>query len=252
MRNIQLSMLSTLVNMQSNAFSCIQLPANFGQHSWEEINSLYEESILDLPRSLVHAVSIGEFSQANPPMMHPQPARPIIPNTWQGKVGGPRICAFLHDRLVYLALLITEVIDIQNLLHLALGGFDAEEINIYHAVGLDFSDLSRPLNPLAAYFLRALVRMRMSDVEYRLVSKDIEQILETIAHVHRGLLAPAVRMSSRDQDELLTQLRAWESVYLDIQVKWHELCSGFYESTIFHRDQQRRREFKKWQNGHRA
>lgn len=249
---VQFSKPSKLVNMQSNAFACIQLPANFGQHSWKEINSLYEESILDLPRPLVDAVSIGEFSQANPPMMYALPARPIIPNNLQGKEGGPRICAFLHDRLYYLTALISEVTEIQNLLHQALGGFDTEEHDPCHAAGLNLSDPSRQLNPLAAYLLRALIRMRMSDVEYKLVSNDIQQILEDIAHVERGLLAPAVRMSSTDQDELLTQLKAWESAFLDVDVKWHELCSGFSENTIFYRDQQRRREFKKWQNGYRV
>lgn len=237
-----------LVNMQSNAFKYIQLPANFGQHSGEQINSLYEESILDLPRSLVEQVSIGNFSQVNPPMARPLPARPVIPNTWQGKEGGPRICAYLHDRLFYLRSLIDEVHQIQDLLHQALGGFDTEEIDPCYVAGLDLSDPSLPLNPTAAYLLRALVRMRMSDVEYQLASNDVERILEAAAHIHRGLLAPAVLMSSRGKAELETQYRAWESVYLDIHIKWHELCSGFSERTIFYRDQQRRREFKNWQN----
>ncbi|KAG6361858.1 hypothetical protein INS49_010087 [Diaporthe citri] len=171
MSNVRLSQASMLVNMQSNAFKYIQLPANFGQHSWEEIHTRYEQSILDLPPSLVNQVSVGEFSQVNPPMTDPLPARPIISNTVQD-----------------------EVHNIQNLLHEALGGFDTEEIDPCHAAGLNLSlsDPSRELNPLAAYLLRALIRMRMSDVEYNLVSKDIEQMLEAAARIHRGLLAPAV------------------------------------------------------------
>lgn len=251
MTNLPLTLPSTLVNMQSKTFACIQLPANFGQHSGEQINSLYEEAIIDLPRPLVNEVSIGSFSQVNPPMVNLLPARPVIPNTARGKEGGPRICALLHDRLFYLTSLIEEVHQVQNLLHQALGGYDTEEYDPCHAVGLDLSGATRELNPLAAYFLRALIRMRMSAVEYNLVSNDIKTILEAAAHVHRGLLAPAVQMSPTDMDELQTQYMAWECLYLEIHMKWHELCSGFTEHTIFFQDQQRRRQFKRWQSGFR-
>lgn len=252
MSNPQLSMPSTLVNMQSRAFRCVELPANFGQYSFQEINAHYEQCILDLPRTLVNEVSYGEFSQVNPPIVSPLPARPVMPNTSQGVEGGPRICALLHDRMVYLKSLIAEIYRLQDLLHEAMGGFDTEDVDPCEAVGLNLADPSHPLNPLAAYFLRALVRMRMASVDYEIVKHDIETILETIAQINRGLLAPGVRMSRREKAELEMQYRAWESVHIDIQLEWFKLCNGLSTRSIFHRDLQRRREFKQWQNGYRV
>ena len=239
---------STSVDMKCKVFAAIRLPDNYGQYSWEQINFQYEQSILDLPRTLLDEASNGQFSQVNPPMVSALPARPVVPNTSEGTGGGARICAVLHDRLVYLKSLIGEVRQILELLHLALGGFDTDEYDPCMMVGLDFSDPSQPMNPLAAYFLRALVRMRMAHVDFELVSQDVERVLEAIAHVQRGLLAPAVSLSPSGMVELETQYRAWESVYLDIKIKWFEFNSGLSERTMFFRDQQRRRKFKQWQS----
>lgn len=252
MSNPLFSMPSTVVNMQSRAFRCVELPANFGQYSFQEIIAHYEQSILDLPRTLINEVSYGEFSQVNPPMVSGHPARPVMPNTSQGLEGGPRICALLHDRMVYLKLLIAEIHQLQDLLHEAMGGFDTEDIDPCEAVGLNLADPTHPLNPLSAYFLRTLVRMRMASVDYQIVKNDIETILDTIARINRGLLAPAVRMSRREQPELEMQYRAWESVHIDIQMEWFMLCNGLSTRNIFHRDLERRREFKQWQNGYRV
>lgn len=243
-----MSMPSTLVDMKCEVFAAIQLPANFGQYSSQELTGLYEQAIIDLPRPLVDEVSTGKFSQVNPPMVSPLPARPAIPNTSQGAGGGARICAVLHDRLVYLRSLVEEVRQILELLHQALGGFDTDAHDPCQAVGLNLSDPSKPLNPLAAYLLRALIRMRMADVDFELVSKDVEKVLEAIVQVQRGLVAPAVSLTPAGMVELETQYRAWESVYLDIRFEWFEFSSGLSERTIFFRDQQRRQQFRQWQS----
>lgn len=252
MSNPQLSMSSTLVNLRSKAFRCVELPANFGQYSFQEINAHYEQSILDLPRPLVNEVSYGKFSQVNPPIVSSLPARPVMPNTSQGLEGGPRICALLHDRMVYIKSLIAEIYHLQDLLHEAMGGFDTEDIDPCDTVGLNLADPSQQLNPLAAYFLRALVRMRMSAVDFQIVTNDIETILGTIAQINRGLLVPGVRMSRREKAELEMQYRAWEAVHMDIQLEWFTMCNGLSSRNIFHRDLKRRREFKQWQNGYRV
>lgn len=240
---------STLVNMQSRAFACIQLPANFGHYSWQEVNAHYEQAIMDLPRPLVRQVSTGFFSHVNPPLVSALPARPVTRSTFHGLVGGPRVCAFLHDQMSYLKALISEINHIQELLHEALGGFDTEDEDPCHAVGLDFSDPTRELNPLSAYLVRALVRMRMAHTDYELVKSTVEKVLEALAQVNRGLHAPAVRMSNNHKAELEVQLRAWESVLCEIQLEWFTLCNGLSPKNIFFRDLQRRRQFKQWQNG---
>lgn len=239
-----------LLNMRSfDVFRCVQLPDNTGQHSWAEMLSFYNHEMIDLPTLLVEAVSTGQFSEVNPSGAGPFPARPTMPNTAQGTVGGARVCALLQDRLLYLKSLIAEVRNIMDLLHLALGGFDTEEYDPAAVVGLNLADASPQLNPWSAYLLRALVRMRIADVDFRVVSRDVESILQRATDVHRGVLVPAVPMTPNDMSELAHQYRAWESIYLEIDVEWFGLCSGIGERTIFYRDQQRRRQFTQWRNG---
>lgn len=171
-----------------------------------------------------------------------------MPNTSQGARGGRHIYALLHDRMHYMILLTQEICQIQELLHEAMGGYDDEQHDLHTVMGLDFSAPPQSLNIGAAYLLRAIVRMRIAHCDYQIVLADVNKILETIAQVHRGLLAPAVHMSANDMAEVLTQLRAWESVYLDIQVEWFKLCEGFTERKMFYRTMQRRRAFKEFQS----
>lgn len=241
---------STLVNMQSKAFACIQLTDNAGQYSLEEVIAQYEQAILDLPRPLVSRATTGRFSWVNPPLVSALPARPVMRHTSRGLVGGPRVCAFLNDQMSHLKALISEIDHIQALLHEALGGFDTEELDLFALIGLNLSDHSQELNPLSAYFIRALVRMRMSQVDYELVKSNIEAVLGMLAHVNRGLLDPAVHMSPNDKAELEEQLRAWESVLCEIELEWFKLCTGLSPRNIFYRDLQRRKQFKQWQNGY--
>lgn len=234
---------SMLVNMNSNVFACIQLPNNFGHVSSEDLTGKYEEALIDLSRAHVNAVTVGPLGNASPPNAAPLPPRPIMPNNSAGQRGARQVCAFLNDRLLYLKMLIEEINQLQEILHPELGGFDTEEINIYHLVGFD-SSLPPRLNPLAAYFLRAVVRWRMSQVDFQITSHLIEEVLGAIDQVRRGIRAPADG-SRIDANELSTQLKAWQSLYLEINLGFFALSSGFTERTLFYRDQQGLREFKR-------
>lgn len=241
----QASAQSMLVNMNSNVFSCIQLPENFGHVSLEDLTGRYEEALIDLSRAHVNAVTVGPLGNVSPTNAAPFPPRPIMPNNSAGQRGARQVCAFLHDHLLYLKMLIEEINQLQEILHPELGGFDTEEIDIYHLVGFD-SSLPPRLNPLAAYFLRAVVRWRMSQVDFQITSHFIEEVFEVIDQVRRGIRAPAVVDASRiDANELSTQLKAWQSLYLEINLDFFALSSGFTKRTLFYRDQQGLREFKR-------
>lgn len=236
-----------LINMNSNVFACIQLPDNFGHVSQEDLTCRYEEALIDLSRAHVNAVTVGLQGNVSPPNAKPFPPRPIMRNNSAGLRGARQVCAFLHDRLLYLRMLISEINQLQDILHPELGGLDTEEINIYQLVGFDSSLPSR-LNPLAAYFLRAVVRWRMSQVDFKITSHQIEEVFDMIRQVRRGVTAPAVVDVSRiDANELSTQHGAWESLYLEISLEFFALSSGFSDRTLFYRDQQGLREFKRKQ-----
>lgn len=234
-----------LINMHSKAFACIQLPPDFGNIAWEDLVTRYQEACINLPRAHVDSATIGPHSRDQPPFTEQLPDRPTRPNTSAGLRGARQVCAFLHDQLMYLKVLIEEIHDIQDKLGHALGGFDTDEIDTHKIAGFGDSSLPPQMTPLAAYYLRAMIRFRMAQVDFEFVSNLVEQVFEAIGQVLRGTMAPAVAMSRNDVDELSTQHGAWESVYLEINLDFFELSSGFSENTLFYKDQQTLREFKR-------
>ncbi|KAJ0119634.1 hypothetical protein J7T55_013837 [Diaporthe amygdali] len=239
---------SMLVDLDSLAFAGIKLPTNFAQHSADKINSSYERAVSDLPRYLLDAVCIGAYKDANPGGVPPLFPRPQMPNTAQGAEGGAKISAVLYDRIVFLGQLIQEVRLISENVHNALGGLDLNEFDLEELVGLDLEQPTDFMTPLAAYFLRSLIRLRMAHTDFQRVAQDFESVLEIIAEVYEGCIDPDKPMAHIDIVELETQLRAWESAFSEINIAWFGLWNDS-NSTVLFWDQRRRLEYKKSHSG---
>ncbi|KAG8169259.1 hypothetical protein KVR01_000004 [Diaporthe batatas] len=210
----------TLINIHSKVYGCIRLPANFGNISEEELFEKYQAACMNIPRDLG--------------------PRPIRANNSTGRQGAERVAQFLNDQLVYLEALILEIHSLQEKLAAVLGGFHTDEINTYELAGFP-TDISLPirLNPVAAYYIRVLARFRLAQVDFSFVSESVETILEAFGRVYRGEHNPVMAMSRRDLDDLATQWRACESVYLAIDLEYFKLNNGAYENnTLFYKDQE--------------
>jgi hypothetical protein len=237
-----------LINLRSNVFEVITLPNGFGMIGPEELAAEYNWACMNLPPAYIDAATHGPYSHELPWGTQPLPPRPVRPDTTGQLRGGQYVCAFLHDQIVFLKAIIEEIYQIQDRLSIVLGGFDTDEIDTYELVGLGAPlPLPPQLNPTSAYYLRAMVRFRLAMVDFKLVSRVVESVLGTIDQVIRGVLAPAVRTYTFAPDELVTQHKAWETLFLEVSMDFFELESGFGEKTLFYRDMESIRSFQKAQ-----
>ncbi|KAI3394103.1 hypothetical protein diail_3227 [Diaporthe ilicicola] len=201
--------MSRLVNLQTLVFEGVadRLPANFGQPSEQEINAEYEQALVDIPRRLVNDML----------------------RTVESVVGGSaKICAFLHDRYLFLDALTDEVRHLSDIMYDLLGGEDWEEYPFKH-IWIYYTQTNKPLDPLAVHFLRALIRIRIALADFQRVARDVEIMLGTIAQIHRDCLDPSTAFFHTDIVELGTQLRSWEAVFQEVYVDWF----GVWNTVLF-------------------
>lgn len=230
----------TLINVNSKAYACIQLPPSFGNISEEELFARYQAAFMNIPRAYLDSVTVGDHKYLAPENAEDLGPRPVRSNNSTGRHGAERVAHFLNDQLLYLEALILEIHSLQEKLAAALGGFHTEEINTYELAGFPTApSLPVRLNPVTAYYLRVMARFRLAQVDFEFVSELVETVLEAFGQVYRGEQYPVVDMSRRDLDDLAVQWRACESVYFTIDVEYFRLSTGGHEkNTLFYRDQE--------------